>query len=78
MTRILLRLDYLPFVELCPFLRAIMIFCNLDISKPVTARSSKLGQLIEEMSRSPCENIKNINFVFSSYSPLRFRVISLC
>ena len=46
-----------PVVELCPFLRAIMKFCNYDISKTVTASSCKLGQLIEEeMSRLPGEN----------------------
>ena len=29
------------------------------ISKIITARSSKLGQLIEEMRRLPGENLKN-------------------
>ena len=34
---------------------AIMKFCNEDISKTMTARSSQLGQLIETMSRLPGE-----------------------
>ena len=34
---------------------AIMNFCNEDISKTMTARSSQLGQLIETMSRLPGE-----------------------
>ena len=36
-----------PFVEVCPFYRVIMKFCNQDISKTITAMSFKLGQLIE-------------------------------
>ena len=35
-----------------------MKFCNSDISKTITARSSKLGQLIEEITRLPGENLK--------------------
>ena len=35
-----------------------MKFCNYDISKTITARSFKLGQLIKEMSRLPGENKK--------------------
>ena len=35
------------FVELCPFKRVIMKFCNQKISKTITARSFKLRQLIE-------------------------------
>ena len=36
-----------PFVELCPFKRVIMKFCNKDISKIIAATSFNLGQLIE-------------------------------
>ena len=31
-----------------PLLKIIMKFCNQDISKTITARSFKLGQLIED------------------------------
>ena len=34
-------------IALCKFL-AIMIFCNQDISKTITAMSFKLGQVIED------------------------------
>ena len=37
-----------PFVELCPFQRVIMIFCNQDISKTITVMRFKLGQVIED------------------------------
>ena len=37
-----------PFVDLCPILRVIMIFCNQDISKTIIAMSFKLGQLIDD------------------------------
>ena len=33
-----------------------MEFCYQDISKPITARGFKLGQLIKVMSRLPGEN----------------------
>ena len=33
-----------------------MKFCNLDISKTIIARSSKLDQQIEEMRRLPGDN----------------------
>ena len=36
-----------PFVELCPFERVIMKFCNQDFSKTITATSFKHGKLIE-------------------------------
>ena len=34
-------------IALCKFL-AIMILCNLDISKTITAMNFKLGQVIED------------------------------
>ena len=37
-----------PVVELCPFQRVIMNFCNQDIFKSIAARSFKLSQLIED------------------------------
>ena len=39
-----------------------MKFCNYDISKTITTRSFKLGQLIKEMSRLPGENKKKTTF----------------
>ena len=46
-----------------PFLGAIMKFCNQEISKTITAGSSKLGQLMEEMSRLPGEKLKKKSFI---------------
>ena len=37
-----------PLVELCPFEGLKVQICNHDISKIITARSFKLGQLIED------------------------------
>ena len=37
--------------------------CNHDISKTITARSFKLGQLIEDDSRSIGENLKKSYFI---------------
>ena len=36
-----------PLAELCPFEGLKVQICNHDISKTITARSFKLGQLIE-------------------------------
>ena len=36
-----------PFVELCPFERVIMKFCNQDTAKSVTARSLKRSQQVD-------------------------------
>ena len=47
LTHIFFKSGLSPFVELCPFERVIMKFCNQDISKTITAMSFKLGQLIE-------------------------------
>ena len=41
-----------------------MKFCIQDISKTITARSFKLGQLINIMSRFPGENLKKRSFIF--------------
>ena len=37
-----------PLAELCPFEGLKVQICNHDISKTITARSLKLGQLIED------------------------------
>ena len=37
-----------PLAELCPFEGLKVQICNHDISKTITARSFKLGQLIED------------------------------
>ena len=37
-----------PFLELCPFKRVIMKFCNQAISKTIPGSSFKLCQLIED------------------------------
>ena len=37
-----------------------MKFCNQDISKNIIARSFKLGQLIEGISRLPGETFKKV------------------
>ena len=37
-----------PLAELCPFEGLKVQICNNDISKTITARSFKLGQLIED------------------------------
>ena len=37
-----------PLAELCPFEGLKVPICNHDISKTITARSFKLGQLIED------------------------------
>ena len=37
-----------PLAELCPFEGLKVQICNYDISKTITARSFKLGQLIED------------------------------
>ena len=37
-----------PLAKLCPFEGLKVQICNHDISKTITARSFKLGQLIEE------------------------------
>ena len=37
-----------PLAELCPFEGLKVQICNHDISKIITARSFKLGQLIED------------------------------
>ena len=37
-----------PLAELCPFKGLKVQICNHDISKTITARSFKLGQLIED------------------------------
>ena len=40
---------FIFFFSYCPLqILAIMIFCNQDISKTVTALSCKLGQIIED------------------------------
>ena len=39
---------YFNFFELSPFADLDLIICNHDISKTITARSFKLGQLIED------------------------------
>ena len=36
------------FFELSPFADLVLKICNYDISKSITARSFKLGQLIED------------------------------
>ena len=43
--------------------------CIHDISKIITARSFKLGQLIEMRSRSIGENLKKSYFIFFELSP---------
>ena len=60
-----------PLAELCPFEGLKVQICNHDISKTITARSFKLGQLIEDDSRSIGENLKKSYFIF-------FRIISRC
>ena len=62
-----LSLDYLPLRSNAPF-KVIMKFCN--ISKTITARSFKLGQLIEDESILPGEGLKKYIFFFS-YCPLQ-------
>ena len=58
-----------PFVELCPFERVIMKFCNQIISK---ARSFKLGQLIEDNDQITWWKLKKKSyFIF-------WGVITLC
>ena len=47
-----------------------MTFCYQDTSKTLTARSFKLGKLIEDISRIPGENLKIII--------LFFLVLALC
>ena len=43
-----LRKNYLFFFKLSPFADLDLKICNHDISKTITARSFKLGQLIED------------------------------
>ena len=56
-----------PLAELCPFEGLKVQICNHDISKTITARSFKLGQLIED--RSIGENLKKKYFFFFALSP---------
>ena len=55
-----------PLAELCPFEGLKVQICNHDISKTITARSFKLGQLI---SRSIGENLEKSYFIFFELSP---------
>ena len=43
-----LKKSYFIFFELSPFADLDLKICNHDISKTITARSFKLGQLIED------------------------------
>ena len=43
-----LKKKFLCFIELSPFADLDFEICNHDISKTITARSFKLGQLIED------------------------------
>ena len=54
--------------------------CNHDISKTITGRSFKLGQLIERMMRKLIgENFKESCFIFfSNYLPLQIWTLKIC
>ena len=58
-----------PLAELCPFKGLKVQICNHDISKTITARSFKLGQLMRMMSRSIDENLKKSYSIFFELSP---------
>ena len=66
-----------PFVELCPFHRVIMIFCNQNISKTITAMSFKLGQLIDGNELITLMNFFNKSLFFS-YCPLQILALKSC
>ena len=67
-----------PFVELCPFQRVILKFCNQDISKTITAMSFKLGQLIEHNEKITWWKFKKSYFIFSSYCHLQIWSLKTC
>ena len=46
-----------------------LTICNHDISKIITARSFKPGQLIEDDERLLCEKLRKIYFIFLELSP---------
>ena len=48
LTRIFFLSELSPLAELCPFEGLKVQICNHDISKTITDRSFKLGQLIED------------------------------
>ena len=48
-----------------------MKFCNQDISKTITARSFKLGQLIEDNEKITGLKFLKKLFFFFSYCPLQ-------
>ena len=56
--------SYFSFFELSPFAVWTLKICNHDISKTITARSFKLGKLIEDEEISINENLKRSYFLF--------------
>ena len=52
--------------------------CNHDFSKSITARSFKLGQLIEDDDRLIGENLKKSYLLFSNYLPLQIWTLKIC
>ena len=69
-----LKSYFFSVIALCKFL-AIMIFCNQDISKTITAMSFKVGHVIEDDEWKSGENLKKSCWfffvVFLSYCPLQ-------
>ena len=52
--------------------------CNHDISKTITARSFKLGQLMGVMRKLIGENFKKSYFFSSNYLPLQIWTLKNC
>ena len=53
-----------------------MQICNHDISKTITARSFKLGQLIEDDQLVKIK--KKVILFFSNYLPLQIWTLKIC